>query len=498
VNSIFQIGPFGCLILGLQLAVFFLLLGLGMNLSSGSQTLRAALSKCLRESKDLITEKDPGVSIARSCATRYRIAAARVERVDAYSISSSEVSRATASVFVGRRWSYSQVDDLLHGGPGFLVTLGLIGTFVGLIGNMTQLSQLVLASEGAPEQTSLLQGLAALFPSMAAAFTTSLMGVSLSSILWLVGASNGMLSIKHELTELLSGYLEQVVQADCRRYSLVGESMERMEQYLSNYLSEFSAKVSAAIEAAIRDRIGQLVASLSGLVSETRDLIHQIREDSARLHDASAIFYRASKVLSETDFADQFGIACSSYLEHVNALAKASENVLAVSIKSKRSSEQLSSVVLQTDKALLSLSESLANSNASTGRLADLAIVSNNNLVTATSSIENVQKRGMTWLSMRAKTDKTLLELTQDMKQVIATTNTIAQEIHKSGQQEAAILRQQLSAIASRMNLLVDITTGNDNRVERLRASLEQLQVAIREAANTGFKQEESSQYFQP
>jgi phage terminase large subunit-like protein len=104
----------------------------------------------------------------------------------------------------------------------------------------------------------------------------------------------------------------------------------------------------------------------------------------------------------------------------------------------------------------------------------------------------------MTWLSMRAKTDKTLLELTQDMKQVIATTNTIAQEIHKSGQQEAAILRQQLSAIASRMNLLVDITTGNDNRVERLRASLEQLQVAIREAANTGFKQEESSQYFQP
>jgi hypothetical protein len=75
------------------------------------------------------------------------------------------------------------------------------------MGNMVKLSELVIISDSVAQQSNLLGALAAVFPSMAAAFSTSLLGVSLSSILWLVGASNGMLNLKNDIVDLLSGYL---------------------------------------------------------------------------------------------------------------------------------------------------------------------------------------------------------------------------------------------------------------------------------------------------
>jgi len=447
MSILLKIGLAGWLILVTQLLVFSLILVLGLQLEKSSRALRSCLSRSLRESRDFVTEEDAGLGLARACATRYRPAVAKIEKVDVYAICFSEVSRATACTIGRYRWSYSRIDDLLHGGPGFLVTLGLIGTFIGLMGNMVKLSELVIISDSVAQQSNLLGALAAVFPSMAAAFSTSLLGVSLSSILWLVGASNGMLNLKNDIVDLLSGYLEQVVQADCRRYSLVGESMERMEQYLSDYLSQFSSRVSASIEQAIQSNIRTLVSSLSSQVSETKTFITQVKEGSERLAEAGYVFFKASSLLQETDFAENFGVSCSSFLKSVSAFVDSSRSLSTASNANAESSLSLRESVLETEKVIESVSASLALSEKRIEELVVLAVQSNQKLGAATSSVESIQKRGMTWLSMRAKTDQQLMEINSQLNEALANVADIAAQVAQTRLQDVNDISSGLASL---------------------------------------------------
>jgi hypothetical protein len=148
MDIIYKIGVPGWAILAVQFIFFVIIICLGLSVEKSSRILRALLSRCLRESRDLVQDGNRDVTLARDCATRYRLAASRIEDVDAFAIANSEISRATATRLLGKSWSFSKVDELLHGGSGFLVTLGLIGTFFGLMANMVQLSELVMVSEG--------------------------------------------------------------------------------------------------------------------------------------------------------------------------------------------------------------------------------------------------------------------------------------------------------------------------------------------------------------
>lgn len=476
MGVLLEIGIAGWLILCIQLSVFCLLLTLGLRVTKSSRALLSCLSRCLRESRDLVTEADSGLNIARACATRYRHAAERIENIDAYAICSSEVSRASAISFAGHRWSYSKIDDLLHGGPGFLVTLGLIGTFVGLMGNMIQLSELVLASETTAQQSSLLSGLAAVFPSMAAAFSTSLLGVSLSCILWLVGTATGMLSLKQELTEHLAGYLEQVVQADCRRYSLIGESMERMEKYLTEYLSTFSSKVSASIEHAIQANIRNLVSSLSSQVLETKALVTQVRQGSERLADAGITFFNASRVLNETDFAEKFGISCETFLQCTDAVSASSKLLIEASTTNSVSSQALTGSISAAIDIIDKLSTSLISTDMRASELISLTIQSNEKLVDATTSVESIQKRGMTWLSMRAKTDQQLMEINSELNKAVSSITNVAEQVASTRLSDVNEISNGIASLNQTVNELSQTVQRQTLAVQSVVEGLRQMQ----------------------
>lgn len=472
---LYSLGPVGWSILAVQLSLFLILVILGDKLKSSTRALRACLSNSLRESRDCLTENDPSLSIARSCSTRYRIAAAKIESVDSYAISSSEVSRATAAVFLGKKWSFSQVDDLLHGGAGFLVTLGLIGTFVGLIGNMNELSGLIRGSEGSVEQTSLMDGLAKLFPSLAAAFSTSLLGVTLSSFLWLIGTVNGMLGIKNDTIELLAGYLEQVIQADCRRYSLVGESMERMEIYLTDYLSQFSEKVSCAIENAIADRIGKLVNSLSLQINETKQLINQVKEGSERLADAGELYLKAAKQFEQTKFAQEFAEACEMFLLHTQALGSAAKNLFLAAKQSLDASELLGGVILKTSDSQDKFLDAVQSAEKRAELLSVLGTQSNERLSSATAAMENVQKKGLTWLSARAKTDRELVKLTGEMSEAIQLIGSITRTLSNEQSKDITTLIGRLGDLFQALESLSSISRLQLASVSEVQAELSRI-----------------------
>lgn len=484
MDILLKIGIPGWIILVSQFGVFAIILKLGVEVEKSSRLLRSTLSRCLRESRDLIPDNQSELSLASNCATRYRIAATRIEGVDAYAIANSEISRATASRLINKRWSYSKVDELLHGGSGFLVTLGLIGTFFGLMANMVQLSELVLASEDSSQQASLMQGLAAVFPSMAAAFTTSLVGVLLSSILWIVGTANGMLGLKDELTELLSGYLEQVVQADCRRYSLVGESMERMEQYLTDFLSKFSERVGNSIEMAIMKNISSLVGSLNYQVDQVTSLVSRVKDDSAKLSEAGSTYLRASKILSESDFAERFGDACSSFLKSSDNFSKSSGLLLEASTDAALSCKELAESVSLSTEVTQALGTSLVETKKSTVQVLSHGVESIQKLREATAAIEGIQKRGMTWLSMRAKTDQQLMEINSQLNDVIANIAGIANQVANTRVSDIVEVQNKITIINEIADRLAKTISRQETSTQAIMEGLDQMQsVAARIAA---------------
>jgi methyl-accepting chemotaxis protein len=346
------------------------------------------------------------------------------------------------------------------------------------MGNMMQLSQLVLVSEGASQQSALLDGLAAVFPSMAAAFTTSLLGVSLSSALWLVGSVNGMLGLKDEITDLLVGYLEQVVQADCRRYSLVGESMERMEQYLTDYLSQFSSRVSASVQHAIESSISRLVDQLAKHVAETSALISQVREGSEKLSTAGLVFYKASQALQETDFAEKFAISCKAFLASVATFSDASSHLFDASKTSASSSASLATAVHSVGQILSPLAGSLGESERRNAELSNQSIEATIGLANATAAIEAIQKRGMTWLSMRAKTDQQLMEINNQLNGIIEAVMRVAQQAAETRIKDFDDLSATLSGLERAVRDLSAAVGQQSSRLEDVVSGLEQMKRA--------------------
>jgi len=161
----------------LSFKVLFLLIAcLGLYQVKITQILRRLLEQSLRTSSEAISSQSGMFALASDCQTRYRNAAERVESVDTDAIVLSEMTCFSAIRLGQFRWTFLQIDDLLQGEPGFLITLGLIGTFSGLIQNMSGLSTLLLTGE----EVNLIRGFAAIFPSMGAAFSTSLFGIFLS------------------------------------------------------------------------------------------------------------------------------------------------------------------------------------------------------------------------------------------------------------------------------------------------------------------------------
>ena len=373
------------------------------------------------------------------------------------------------------KWTICQSDELLNGAPGFLVTLGLIGTFTGLIQNLSGLSGLLLAGEGMSGQPTLIQGFASIFPSMGAAFITSLAGILLSSSLWLIGTCNGMTGLKDELINLLCGYLEQVVQADCRCYSLVGESLDRMQNYLDDYLSKFSNTVGSQIEHSIDQSIKRLVTALTFQVEEANHLTKTISQGCRDLGKAGHIFFKATEKLEKSDFAFDFSEACSSFIDHTKLLAQTTENIKEGSALLTQQANKLADQISKSCDIYQDMGGVLVQSANALEASKHSALTTTEQLSTAVEAMEGVNRRGMSWLSMRAKTDSKLVVLTEQLQQMLVEFSTVAYKISETTYADFSALRGDLNELKSVSSDLLDEAQRSETEMQLVKAGLQEM-----------------------
>lgn len=337
--GILKVGPAGLVVIACQLILFYALIRCKLEVSKKSRPLLRTLSQSLAEFTDRFGDEDSIVTRAR---TRYRRALQEIEKVDTQLITTSMLSYTEAARVFGIKLSFTEFDQFVRSGPSTLITLGLLGTFIGLTGNLSELSQILDSAKLSPAD-SLLKASAILSP-MATAFISSLVAVSLSLVVWAFGIIKGINTLVADLNELMGAYLDQVIQANSKRYSLMRESLERMEVYLTNFLATFTERVGSSIDRAMRDKVGEVFDSLTTSANAQAKYVSFLEDGGTSLQQAGNAFERASAVFSRTSFASDFSDATKQFLLSTTDAAE--------------KSTQLADSASQLDLLLTSLRES--------------------------------------------------------------------------------------------------------------------------------------------
>jgi methyl-accepting chemotaxis protein len=317
------IGLLGTLIVALQVALFIALVKSSHEVHETLRPLLRGLSLSLAEFKDRFGDEDNIVTRAR---TRYRRALEKIEKVDTALITSSVLSYTDAVEVFGKKLRFTEYDQFYRSGPSILITLGLLGTFAGLTGNLGELSSILDSAKNSPAE-SLLRVSSILSP-MATAFISSLVAVGLSIALWIMGTTRGTSTMIVDLGELLGAYLDQVVQANSKQYSLMRESLERMESYLTDFLSKFTDQVGRSIDKAMRDKMGEIFDSITDSADTYARYVGFIEESGAQLRDAGLCFENASRIFAESSFATEFSDASKNLTETFQAAARSSSQLI--------------------------------------------------------------------------------------------------------------------------------------------------------------------------
>jgi hypothetical protein len=304
-----QVGAFGVGIIALEAVLFVAASICGRQVSKNLRPILRNLSASLRDFDDKFGDEECLVTKAR---TRYRRSLKHIESVDARLVAESTLSESEAARVLGKRMSYSQFEHVYKSVPSTLVTLGLLGTFVGLASNLGELALILDATQSSP--AGALSRASSILEPMATAFLTSLVGVALSILLWLEGNIQGTHTAIEDVRELTSAYLDQVIQANSKRFSLLKESVDRMEGYLSEFLSSFSDRVGLAIDKAMNEKIGQVFNSIKQSAEAYSYYVTLLDEGSQQLNQSAARFFQASKVFGSSDFATKFGEATSQFM----------------------------------------------------------------------------------------------------------------------------------------------------------------------------------------
>ena len=309
-----QISDQAAIFLGLETLLF---LGLLLSIWKARRKLQPnlkGLARSLRLSEDQFGDESNFVTSAR---TRYRRAAENIEEVDAHSIAASELS-SYELLHIGKwRVNIGGLSELMGSAPGVFITIGLLGTFVGLAANLQELGLLLTPTDDtAPGE--IVDQLGNVLGPMSTAFLSSLGGVFYSLLFWLIGLVLGCNRLLEETESLLTAYLEQVVQADCNRFSLVRASVERMELCLSNFMSRFSDEVGQAIERAMNEKIKETFDSIQRGSKAMSLYAETFSEGVQNLDQSGRQFKRASEAFSSSEFAKDFSNASNAFLLGIN------------------------------------------------------------------------------------------------------------------------------------------------------------------------------------
>lgn len=243
--------------------------------------------------------------------------------------------------WLGKSVGLRQLMDWTQKAPAFLISLGLLGTFIGLTIALEDIGQ-ILRPELPPDQIlgSLKEEI--LTP-MGTAFWSSLLGLAFSLLIRLNNQTRGRTTaidnLELDLSHFFDGQLGNLQQRDATQgLSPVRKEMAGVVKGLETFQKKIEATaesfgnrliqtVDQAVERTMAAHLDELQSQSLVIAEEARQAVVRIGEIANRLSEAGQDFIGAAAAFRDTDFATALHESVQRMFENQESLAKTTESL---------------------------------------------------------------------------------------------------------------------------------------------------------------------------
>ena len=271
---------------------------------------------------EIIGESDPWL---QRIQLRYERLIGHVDTISTAEFSAGEIETLPLRFFK-KRITASAAQAWLKQTPSVLISLGLLGTFVGLTVGLSQISS-IFAGAATPEKTVI--ALSSIIAPMGAAFQTSLLGLFLSLIVSVWSYLNGTYDCLERCELLLSSWLETILprRLGSKLITPLRQSIENLNLCVNQLPENVMSSISHAMNQAFASKLDDMFNSNSLLAEEARTSIGQISSIANALNESGQDFLRASQAFQYSDFASSLHQSVQSLIESRELISSSSQGL---------------------------------------------------------------------------------------------------------------------------------------------------------------------------
>ena len=502
LSSLFSLLPIYLFFFILILIIFPTMLGVFLRLSlyEKLKNLEKQVNKFTRDQNINLT------GVIDRIREQFRLASKKVEAVNTTAII-DRVFRQEKINILGISLSWEVTDRFCRLLPNLLLTLGLVGTFVGITINLSNISTTLNQVDGTDIQ-NLIDELQQPLKGMGIAFISSLVALGCSVILILTNSYRNTTALKLKIFSTLEDYLDNIYLAQIPSHSRLDRAVDRMASQQQEFLTRFHDNVTEAVEASlgkVADKIAEGNKEATDLAKQVYDsltatsgtfahgatqfqyAVESLEEQvinfqtaGDKINEGATIFETAARKIEASQFAENLDRLTASLAETQTAFADSTAK-LQTNIEDLRNSnlhvadlaEQLSSNLnMFTDSLQQSAGQFEGVANTIKNSQFDLTILeASENLQTTqtqfTETITNFEK-GIDHLgSAIAQTENTTQQLNQVSEQL--------GQLNQKSQELAKLNQDKLNQIQQSLYLLLKAISDN-NFIKKTISSLDTLQ----------------------
>jgi hypothetical protein len=272
----------------------------------------------------LQTAKQP---LLRDIRERYIALLSHVDNINTAEFSAGEIERLSMRIF-GRNLTAASAHSWINQAPGILISLGLLGTFLGLAVGLGEISN-ALAPGATPDQT--MKTLSAIVAPMGTAFYTSLLGLLLSLVVLIISELSGAKTCLERCESLLSSWLETVLPQELgdKLMTPLKKSIDGLNETVKQLPSVISLSIERGMNAAFAEKLATMFNLNSTIAVEAQNATRQMAAVASNLNESGQDFVMAARVFQQSKFPEALRESVLGLLETKERITDSSESLSA-------------------------------------------------------------------------------------------------------------------------------------------------------------------------
>ncbi len=266
--------------------------------------LRISLHKRLQELNNrtarlLVGGEEEGIQpeIVKRLRTRYQTASQKLEHVNTLALIDS-IYKDERLHFLVFKTQFDRADGITRALPNLLIAFGLIGTFLGITSNLTNISEIVTGfNDSNGNITGLVQKLQHPLQDMGIAFSSSLFGLSFGSLLTIGNTIWNTSIAKNQLIASLEDYLDNIYKPTVEGNTRLDTAIDRMVREQQQFLLRFHENVASVLERSFGKAANQIAEECGRINKIAENVYTNFSNAAGTISTGATTFQYAAKSL---------------------------------------------------------------------------------------------------------------------------------------------------------------------------------------------------------